>query len=235
MKMKKYRQLILTSILLGLSASAFAQSANSPVYPPGTSALGLTYGEWSATWWQWLLAIPSATNPENQPTGAVDCSINQAGSVWFLAGSASNKAVTLTCSNHIPSTASILFPLINVECSTQDLPPFHCTDAASCRKCSATTADGISPTSLHVTVDGNDVLNGAQGFRALSPFFNFTVPADNILGSGAGPGMSISDGYWVMLKPLSPGQHTIRFGGSFVRGPGTGFMVDTTYVVTVSQ
>jgi hypothetical protein len=223
------------SILLGLSASAFAQSANSPVYPPGTSALGLTYGEWSATWWQWLLAIPSATNPENQPTGAVDCSINQAGSVWFLAGSASNKAVTLTCSNHIPSTASILFPLINVECSTQDLPPFHCTDAASCRKCSATTADGISPTSLHVTVDGNDVLNGAQGFRALSPFFNFTVPADNILGSGAGPGMSISDGYWVMLKPLSPGQHTIRFGGSFVRGPGTGFMVDTTYVVTVSQ
>jgi hypothetical protein len=93
-----------------------------------------------------------------------------------------NAAAAAAAAASSPSTASILFPLINVECSTQDLPPFHCTDAASCRKCSATTADGISPTSLHVTVDGNDVLNGAQGFRALSPFFNFTVPADNILG-----------------------------------------------------
>jgi hypothetical protein len=74
-----------------------------------------------------------------------------------------------------------------------------------------------------------------QAYALAIAFHESAVPADNILGSGAGPGMSISDGYWVMLKPLSPGQHTIRFGGSFVRGPGTGFMVDTTYVVTVSQ
>lgn len=228
-------------VILGLTVAPFAsaQSVSSAVYPPGTTALGLSYGESSATWWQWLLAIPTGPgadqNPQDQPSGSVNCSINQSGPVWFLAGSGSGQAVTRTCSSNISSTTSLLFPLINLECSTQDQPPFHCTDAASCRRCAASFAQYIGPNTLHASVDGVSVLNGAGGFRALSPFFTFTTPTSNILGSSGGSGMSVSDGYWLMLKPLSPGQHTITFGGALVSGPFAGFTQNITYIITVSQ
>lgn len=230
-----------SGVLLGISIApaAFAQSVSSAVYPPGNSVSGLSYDEWSATWWQWLLAIPTGPgndpNPQDQPTGAVDCSLNQSGPVWFLAGSGSGATVTRTCSANIPSTVSLMFPLINIECSTQDEPPFHCTDAASCRRCAASFASNFGPATLHASVDGVEVLSSGQGFRAQSPFFSFTTPANNILSSAGGPGMSVGDGYWVMLKPLSPGQHTIKFGGAVVRGAFSGFTQNVTYNVTVSQ
>lgn len=230
-----------TGVLLGISIApaAVAQSARSAAYPQGNAVSGLTYGEWSATWWQWLLAIPTGPgndqNPQDQPTGAVDCGIHQSGPVWFLAGNGTGATVTRTCSGHISSTTALFFPLINAECSTQDQAPFHCTDAASCRQCAASFADYIGPNTVHVSVDGVDVLNGVQGFRAQSPLFGFTTPASNILFSSGGPGMSVSDGYWVMLRPLSPGRHTIQFGGALVRGPFSGFTQDVTYNLTVSQ
>jgi hypothetical protein len=46
---------------------------------------------------------------------------------------------------------------------------------------------------------------------------------------------SVSDGYWIMLPPLSRGNHTIRFTGSF-RDPATGdlfFGLDVTYDLLV--
>ncbi|WP_155636430.1 hypothetical protein [Burkholderia stagnalis] len=230
-----------TGVLLGISIApaAVAQSARSTVYPQGNAVSGLTYGEWSATWWQWLLAIPTGPgndpNPQDQSNGAVDCSIHQSGPVWFLAGSGTGATVTRTCAGHVSSTTALFFPLINIECSTQDQAPFHCTDAASCRQCVASFASYIGPITVHASVDGVEVLNGVQGFRAQSPLFGFTTPSNNILGSAGGAGVSVSDGYWVMLKPLSPGQHTIRFGGAIVRGPFSGFTQDATYNITVSQ
>ncbi|AJX30737.1 hypothetical protein [Burkholderia oklahomensis] len=238
-KLKYSRSLVLaaTAVLLGISAAppAFAQS--SAVYPPGTTAIGLSYGDLSAAWWQWLFAIPTGPgtdqNPQDQGSGSVNCSINQTAPVLFLTGSGSGTAVNRTCSSNISTTTSFLFPLINVECSTQDQPPFHCTDAASCRRCAESFANLIDPSSLTASVDGISLLNPpTQNFRAESPFFNFTTPSNNILGSKGGPGMSVSDGYWVMLKPLPPGKHTVTFRGSI---PSFNFTQNVTYTITVSQ
>lgn len=225
--------------LLGTASApaVFAQGANTGVYPPGNAVSGLTYGQWSAAWWQWLLAIPAipagtgTTNPQDDTTGQF-CNTNQSGPVWYLAGSATGAPTSRVCS--FSSTKAIFFPLINVECSTLDATPFNCTDEASCRKCVTKIVDGIDPNSLSVSVDGVPALYGVQAFRVLSPFFGFTVPSQNILGVSAGSGMSVSDGYWIMLKPLSPGHHTLHFTGAFVRGLGTGFSVDVTYGVDVT-
>src|SRR5438874_2855988 len=32
------------------------------IHPPNSKPYGLSYGEWSAQWWQWSLQIPTATN-----------------------------------------------------------------------------------------------------------------------------------------------------------------------------
>ncbi len=43
----------------------------------------------------------------------------------------------------------------------------------------------------------------------------------------------VSDGYWLMLKPLSPGNHVILWEGAFVSGPGAGFSQNVTYNLIV--
>ena len=44
-------------------------------------------------------------------------------------------------------------------------------------------------------------------------------------------GTSVADGIYIMLAPLSPGAHTIRFRVDF---PASGFSIDTTYNLTIS-
>ena len=41
---------------------------------------------------------------------------------------------------------------------------------------------------------------------------------------------SVADGYWVMLKKLRKGRHTVSFGGE---APPFGFVTETTYTLTV--
>lgn len=240
------RILAATCVVLSVAAApmVFAQGANSGVIPPGSTISRLTYGQWtapwwyglwSAAWWQWLLAIqtgPEADqNPQHDATGLY-CGTNQSGPVWYLAGMGNGQSVARNCT--IPSTKAIFFPLINVECSTLDAPPFHCSDAASCRTCATTIGDGIGVNSLNVSIDGVPVKIGVEAYRAQSPFFSFTVPGQNILNSPEGSGMSVSDGYWIMLKPLSPGRHTIHLGGIYVRSGGAGFSQDVTYSIDVT-
>src|SRR4029077_20020533 len=91
--------LTLTAMLLS-ATGVFAQVTNSldcnqgghgngcpmvGVYPPGSNPLGVTYGEWTARWWQWLLSIPGPVNTNLDTTGA-NCAQGQSGPVWFLAG-----------------------------------------------------------------------------------------------------------------------------------------------------
>jgi hypothetical protein len=71
-----------------------------------------------------------------------------------------------------------------------------------------------------------------------SPVFSYTLPADNVYAALDGgipvPARTVTpavgDGVYVMLKPLSPGLHTIHFSGDF--GPGN-FGLDVTYHITV--
>ena len=44
---------------------------------------------------------------------------------------------------------------------------------------------------------------------------------------------AMTDGYWVMLAPLSPGQHTLEFGGTV--GSPVNFTLDITYNLTVVE
>ena len=55
------------------------------VYPIDSKLYGLTYGEWSAKWWQWVHSIPAENNPITDTTG-IECARGQNGPVWFLVG-----------------------------------------------------------------------------------------------------------------------------------------------------
>ena len=124
----------------------------------------------------------------------------------------------------MPAGKPIFFPLLN----TSVFKPYGYESILDLRAVAAATIDGV--TSRFCDVDGV----ACDSHRVRSPSFTYKAPPRALLPTGwaSVAGNSdpvISDGYWTLLTPLSPGQHTIRFGGS----TNTGFSTDTTYILTV--
>ena len=219
-----FRVGLLLTVLCGADISASAQSpsqgnSNPGVVPPNSQAHGLTYGEWSARWWKWALEQPAALSPLVDPTGA-NCAIGQSGSVWFLAGTfGTSTPVTRMCT--VPPGTTLFFPVANA---------FYSAEGTFSEMQALATAEVNTATDLSVTVDGKAITN-LGSYRALSPDFTLDLPTGNIFGAPADAYKpSASDGYYIMLTPLTPGAHTIQIKARFPTST-----IDVTYVITVSR
>ena len=224
-----YGAIAIISMIVGLSTGpvspARASDHQPGVIPPHAKPYGLIYGEWSAKWWQWALSLPMDQNPFFDEGGNCAHGANgQLGPVWFLTGviNASGTAVR-DCT--VPTGKAFFFPIINVECSTLEAPPFYGDNKKELSAC----AESFRIAGVFATIDGVAV-EDLERYRVVSPLFKFTVPETNTLGVSAGRGKSVSNGYYLMLAPLSVGQHTLHFGGSF---PDFPFTLDITYNLTV--
>jgi hypothetical protein len=182
----------------------------------------------SAEWWQWALSIPTPVNPQLDATGE-DCVVGQRGSLWFLAGIFGGGTATRTCS--IPANAALYVPVINsVVVNTPDI----CgqVGSLSVEEERALAAPIINnATNLSVELDGTAI----QPQRVQSEVFAAALPDDNIFVqpcAGDAPGgifsPSIDDGFYVLLKPLAIGTHTLHF-----HAESGGFVEDVTYELTV--
>ena len=86
-----------------------------------------------------------------------------------------------------------------------------------------------------ISVDGVH-LQFLQSYEVQSPLFNFTYPKDNIFGAPPGPTQGVSDGVFVILLPLTPGNHIIHASGIVLANPTLGtqsFATDATYNLQV--
>jgi hypothetical protein len=127
---------------------------------------------------------------------------------------------------------SIVVPLINIECSSLEDPPFFGAIPAERRACADGFADDF--TDLFLTING-DPVGHLSRLRVQSQPFAFSPVAGNIFGIPAGTGGSVSDGYWALIGPLGAGTYDIAFGGSYqpaLDEPPV-FGTDTTYHLTV--
>jgi hypothetical protein len=222
--------LLAGGMLLTLLAPSAAASSFTIVQPTEKYA-GKTYGQWSAAWWQWAANISEPNSPVTDDTGA-DCAVNQKGSVWFLAGTTGGSA-TRSCT--VPADKAILVPIINGECSTVE---GNGTTDAELRACARDLIDHVTQTSASVDGTAIDLGPVSQGrFRFQSPLFTITFAPNNGFypdGSVVGTGKAVSDGFWVMVKPFSKGQHTIDFQGTAVFD-GFVFQVGVHYDLTVTE
>jgi hypothetical protein len=192
------------------SSSNAHANTNPGIAPPTSSSHGRTYGEWSAAWWQWVLSIPADRNPLTDPDGRY-CGQHQSGPVWFLGGTFGNS-VERSCT--VPSGRAIFMPVYNwifgagaFDCDPS-VPGVPC-DVNALRQTAAQNTENAQI--LQVTIDGAAV-NNVRQYRAVSPLpFYVTYPANSVVGLPAGTYYpQISDGYWLMLNPLPPGEHTIQ-------------------------
>ncbi len=204
-------------------------SRNPAIFPPDSQPYGLTYGEWTAKWWQWAHSIPTQNNPQLDETGEFCAQAqNQTAPVWFLAGTGGGSAER-TCT--IPAGKAILLPIINAA--------YVGTAGETEEEMRTGVNEWINTvTTVEASIDGVP-LQDVWSYRIQSPFFSETLPKDNILGEAEGTYRAISDGYWVFLEPLSPGQHEIRVHGVTIDpgaiSPTPSFETAVTYHLVVSD
>jgi hypothetical protein len=219
------------------STTGSANLANSArVLPPQAHPHGRTYGEWAAAWWQYVLSVPSGQNPLFDETGA-NCAVSQTGHVFFLVGIFNETGTAVRTECVIPTGVMLFFPIVNTICTNEPEPFVPAEQLGPCAAGPVETA-----TDLAVEIDGVPVEN-LESFRAQSPLFALTLPEDNLLGGDAGtchfdetletcvPYLAVADGFYLMLPPLPPGEHTIHIHGTlgpFVPGD-PGFTLDITY------
>jgi hypothetical protein len=219
---------LLASVLVLLMLTPLFADERTEVVSPEQNYLGLSYGDWVALWWQWAFSIPDGTGHPFSVGGNV--LQKQAGRVWFLAGAFHPSNVRDVRKILIPRGTALFFPVGNGDCSTLEPDPFHGDDAPSLSACTNRNFDNLGLAEGAICeIDGKRVKHLDQ-FRTQSPMFPIgPLPNPPIFGLTAGDsGQAVDAGIYILLKPLSPGPHTIRFASY-------GGQLDTTYVVTVQD
>ncbi|MFZ3003952.1 MAG: hypothetical protein WA071_26805 [Undibacterium umbellatum] len=219
MNISKLSLIILLSVGSQLPATSLAASPTNPasLITPKHVVAGKTQGEWSSAWWQWARSFDGENNsPVADKTGD-SCHLKQEGPVWFLAGTYGTQRTIRTCT--VPKGKYLYFPMINYMVNSTVAGNVSCKGVTEAvRK----TIDGIHM--LVLEIDGVRATK-LEAHRQISPG---CFDAGALTGGRVKLDPTAADGYYVMLKPLSPGKHTINFGG---RGSNMSQAVTYTLIV----
>ena len=182
--------------------SAAAEPAQLPaLVAPSEVVAGHTQADWSRIWWQWARSFEDGDSPVADLTGEL-CGAKQSGSVWFLAGTYETHRTIRTCT--VPAGKYLFFPLINYVV----FPNCDCDEVPSCASVTASAKQVTEHvSSLVLELDGKVVTSLKRHRQATPQCFDLAAQ------SGGGLSPAAGNGYYVMLRPLSRGTHTLNFGG----------------------
>ena len=181
---------------------ASVQAQTPTVVPPRDLVNDMSQAEWSRVWWQWAGSFQRIDSPVGDQTGAL-CARGQGGPVWFLAGTYGTHRTVRTCK--IPSGKHLFFPLINYIVMPRPGVPISCLGVTS--SASTMTNDVFA---LVLDIDGVRVPDLVSYRQATTQCFDMGARTEGRIKVFP----SAANGYYVMLKPLSPGKHEINFGGA---------------------
>jgi hypothetical protein len=153
-------------------------------------------------------------------------SVGQVGRVWFIGGSFEKTSGERTCT--VPPGTSLFFPLVNDGAfAFLSDPPEQRTE----QFLRATAA--CDATRVTAEIDGVPVNDPEQYFEQ-SPLFEIQLPTDNVFGrtESDAPQLllspSVDSGYYLFLRPLAPGEHSIKWSAQC-----GAIEQNFTYIITV--
>jgi hypothetical protein len=190
---------------------------------------GLTSGEWTAVWWQEIFAIPVEGGRHPLIDGGAFGGDNRTVFVGAPVVPTGSPKATLPVT--IPAGTNLVLPIITVECSVAEEPPFHGNNEAELRACANGLLDLV--TDPYAEINGKP-LSDPQATRVESPLFRYgPLPANNVLGLAAGTQSdAVGAGYVLVLPPLSVGEHRIVTRANV---PDVGIAVDAEVIVNVTR
>lgn len=186
-------------LLLALSGMGTAACAKEPpaTVPMVETVDGVTLAEWTARWWRW--ADDQWVAPYLDPDGRF-CQVGQSGPVWFLAGTNGRFQPKRECV--IPEGKHLLLPVINMISYGVD----ESATCASLQGGAAVNNDNLL--SAVVVLDGK-LLDDVRKRRVSSEGCFRMDPDDE------DSTLAAADGYWLLLKPLPRGRHTLNVGANY--------------------
>jgi len=208
---------VVIGILASTAAWADDHGNRGNIVAPGEEFLGKSYSELVSQWTNWFVVEPLATHPALDPDGRF-CDRNQDGKVWFLASTFDGVA-NRTC--EVPAGKALFVSLGGVFVSFgPDFPAAGdpCLQMATSLervRCDVNNDVPVAPAiSLQATLDGAPI-EDLFAYRAQSQPGGFTLRVPNpsfLTDLGVTPGdrtPAVADGYFLFLKPLKHGQHTL--------------------------
>jgi hypothetical protein len=232
-------------------AACASETAEDRAYAPTEEILGASYEIWAQRFRDWFARLPATGHPLYG--GA--CGQRQDADVWFLprpVGCALERSCT------VPAGRPIFVPLATSQWTTgpdveRCYPEWNeCGGQSSDLAAWTKGAQDECATFLGnaaefcLEVDGKAVANSDQ-YRFVTDLFQVEGHPDDPVNLAYTPyGEGVDDcgplcvpgdwrhqvecGWWVILKPLSPGKHTIRW---YVISPDEQSWNDVTYEITV--
>jgi len=201
-----------------------SNNPNPMLFPKDARPYGRPMSRWAGLTWSYIYGIAPDQNPFFDTTGE-HCAVDQHGPVWFLPavpGSSLGNNVTRACT--IPRGRAIM---LQMSSAINDYPcpdpSFHPAPGQSLYDF---LYDVISPlfdnvTGFTVTLDGVNIQDPLS-YRFFSPdVFNFKpdpamVAFDSCVTVKHMKG--VVDGFYLLFKPMTPGQHTIVLVGHDMEG-----------------
>lgn len=176
-------------------------------------------------WWKWAYGFSNDNNPLLDTKG-IYCASGQSGSTWFLGGFFDSPyQIVRDCT--LPVGKTIFFPILNSECSFLEYPNIQTKQGLS--ECAKQAQDRV--------VDAIATINGTElpHVRIDTGIFNFTLPNDSFLFTGAKAGTyeTSGNGVFVGIKDLGKGNYILKFSGTSLPLPNSDdinpFSQDITY------
>ena len=211
--------IVLFSIALSLTLLLFGTSYGSQDdkvrFEVGSSPYNVSDKAWAAKWWQWYVSVPKTHSPNNldYPNHIQNqtCSVLQDSSspVFFLfTPYVEEKVADRTCD--IPQGKAILIPIVSGEMDTGD-PTLR---ENSTKGLIDSASSGNDNAVISVKLDDIPLdFNHDQKNRILTNPFEINLPEHNIWEEKEKPGKytGVAEGYYLLLKPLSIGNHTLYY------------------------
>ncbi len=203
-------------------------NGNSKVFPPSARPYGSSYTDWTKIWIQQFYSSSCSNLPWVNPGYEL---FYESGPVYMVAGIAANGG---SANITIPHGKAALIPLVNF---WWDLCPGELPEGMTPEEYLIPPIDGVldmvDQPSLSVTVDGNSVSN-LSAYRFRTGVFDFTGNSElascfDPCVTGA-PQPIVIGGYWIILKPLPVGEHTVHYTSAV---PFYGLSQDATFNITV--
>jgi hypothetical protein len=197
---------------------------NPMLFPKDARPYGRSITRWSELLWSYIYSIPPDQNPFFETTGE-HCGVDQREPVWFLPavpGSTLGTNISRSCT--IPRGRAIM---LQMSSALNDYPcPDPSFQPAPGQSLYDFLIDAIKPlfegvTGFVVTLDGVNIQDPLSYRFTSDDVFGFEpdlgmVAFDSCITQKQMTG--VTDGFYLLFKPMTPGQHTIVLVGHDMEG-----------------